>query len=248
MFQEDRFNKILEIVNDLKSVNVTELSEMLGISESTVRRDLVTLDEQKKLKRVHGGATALKESGLSAKDFSVDIRAGLNVAEKSRIAKYAAKLVEKDDLVYIDAGSTTALLAQEITEKEALYVTNSFTLASILVKKGMRVFLPAGELKSTTEAIIGLQTVESLSRYRFTKGFFGTNGVTKEGYSTPDPTEAGVKEAAMKCCLEAYILADSTKIGVDSRVNFGRIKDATIITTELMDENLRNLTKIIEVY
>lgn len=140
MFQEDRFNKILEIVNDLKSVNVTELSEMLGISESTVRRDLVTLDEQKKLKRVHGGATALKESGLSAKDFSVDIRAGLNVAEKSRIAKYAAKLVEKDDLVYIDAGSTTALLAHEITEKEALYVTNSFTLASILVKKGMRVF------------------------------------------------------------------------------------------------------------
>lgn len=146
MLAEERFNRILSIVEEKKSVTVTELTELLDTSESTIRRDLTTLDKRKKLIKVHGGATAIDMEYMT-KDFEVSVRQDLNKEEKQKIAKYAVGLIKRDDFVYIDAGTTTEYLVEEIVEKEAVYVTNGIAHARKLLQKGCRVFLLGGELK-----------------------------------------------------------------------------------------------------
>ena len=161
--------------------------------------------------KVHGGATVLN-GAYTTKDAKVSEREGLYVEEKRSIAKLAAALIGQEDFVYIDAGTSTASLAEAISEREAVYVTNGILHAKCLAEKGCRVFLPGGELKEDTQALVGGAAVEWLNKYNFTKGFFGTNGIHLEkGYTTPDISEALVKEAAMKRCREAYVLADSSK-------------------------------------
>ena len=197
--------------------------------------------------KVHGGATAL-QMGYATKDETVSVRKDMNMEEKQRIARYAAELIEKNDFVYIDAGTTTGCLMEWISEKGAVFVTNGIVHARTLAEKGYKVFLLGGELKAATEAVVGGETIESLKRYHFTKGFFGTNGVHEEaGFTTPDINEAFVKEQAMKQCRECYILTDSSKIGKISPVRFGTFHEATVITTDLQDVRLKKYKNIMEV-
>lgn len=127
-------------------------------------------------------------------------------------------------------------------------MTNGIVHARTLAEKGYKVFLLGGELKAATEAVVGGETMESLKRYHFTKGFFGTNGVHEEaGFTTPDIHEAFVKEQAMKQCRECYVLADSTKIGKISAVRFGTFHEATVLTTDLQDARWKKYKNIVEV-
>lgn len=247
MLAEERYNEILKLVNDKKTVTVQELTEHLDTSESTIRRDLTILHKKGSLIKVHGGATAVNMESLT-KDASLTIRRDLNIEEKVAIGKYAAALVEKDDFIYLDAGSSVDILIDYITESEAVYVTNAVGHAQKLLKKSCKVYLLGGELKEATEAIVGAEAIESLKRYNFTKGFFGTNGVSPEqGFTTPDITEALVKEKAMKQCQKCYVLADSSKIGQVSSVTFGTFEDAAVVTTEIKEETYKTCRNIVEV-
>ena len=134
----------------------------------------------------------------------------------------------------IDAGSTTGCLADAITEHSATYVTNSVEIAHALFEKGCRVLMPAGEIKTVTGALVGEQTVETLRRFRFTIGFFGTNGATPDaGFTTPELGEALVKETALAHTLKPYVLCDSSKFSMVSPVTFADFDDATVVTDTL---------------
>ena len=104
----------------------------------------------------------------------------MNKEEKCRIASYAAGLIEPEDFIFLDAGTTTGYMMDYLEEKNATFVTNAVVHAQKLAEMGMKVLLVGGELKSSTEAIVGGQATEMIRRYHFTKGFFGTNGVTKK--------------------------------------------------------------------
>lgn len=117
-----------------------------------------------------------------------------------------------------------------------------------LLEKGVRTFILGGEVKASTEAIVGSNTVEQLKRYNFSKGFFGANGVTnKNGYTTPDVNEAMVKAQAMKMCKQSFVLADNSKLEKVSFATFGSITDSTLITTKINDNNISYDTNVIEV-
>ena len=247
MLAEERYNEILRLVNEKKTVTVQELTEVLDTSESTIRRDLTTLHKKGSLIKVHGGATALSVEGMT-RDASLTVRRDMNIEEKVAIAKYAAALIEKDDFVYLDAGSSVDLMIDYIVEQEAIYVTNAIGHAQKLLQKGCRVLLLGGELKEVTEAIVGAQAIDSLKRYNFTKGFFGANGVHRErGLTTPDITEALVKEKAMEQCANRYVLADSTKINQISSVTFAGFEEGMILTTRLRDASYKACKNILEV-
>ena len=247
MLAEERYNEILRLVNEKKTVTVQELTEVLDTSESTIRRDLTTLHKKGSLVKVHGGSTALSVEGMT-RDASLTVRRDMNIEEKVAIAKYAAALIEKDDFVYLDAGSSVDLMIDYIAEQEAIYVTNAIGHAQKLLQKGCRVFLLGGELKEVTEAIVGAQAIDSLKRYNFTKGFFGANGVHRErGLTTPDITEALVKEKAMEQCANRYVLADSTKINQISSVTFAGFEEGMILTTRLRDASYKACKNILEV-
>ena len=153
---EERFKLILELLAERRAVTVQELCEALETSESTVRRDLNELDRQGRLNKVHGGAV-LPESQFLADEPTMADKEGLAVAEKRAIAQAAAGLIGKDDFVYLDAGSTTLLVAQAVSGEalSAHYVTNGIAHARVLVQKGCNVFVLGGVLRPVTEAIIG---------------------------------------------------------------------------------------------
>ena len=230
MLAEERLAKILSFVDAKGTVTVTELMDELNISESTIRRDLLSLDREGRLNRVRGGATS-KKGGFFTQDDSVSVRMGQNVDSKMRIGAYAASLVTDNDFVYIDAGTTTAQMIPYLTARGATYVTNSLPHAMSLASTGFNVAIIGGEFKSLTEAIIGEEAIESLLKYNFTKGFFGANGVSeKKGFTTPEMKEAMIKRVAMQQCKESFVLCDNSKFDVVAAVTFGKFDDSTIIT------------------
>lgn len=247
MIVEERFAKILQMVEEKRVVTVLELSETLEISESTIRRDLTALDNNKKLRKVHGGATAI-DGRFAAADFEVHFREDQYRTEKQQIGKFSAGLIEKNDFVYIDAGTTTEAMVDFIYETEAVYVTNGMVIARKLVQRGCRTIIVGGEIKPITDAVVGSEALSCLRKYNFSKGFFGTNGIDiKAGFSTPDPTEAQVKREAFSRCKVAYVLADPSKFNLIAPVSFGALEDGQIITTKLGSNSYKKQTKIWEV-
>lgn len=249
MLSEERHKLILEKLEMESVVYLNDLVEYLNTSESTIRRDLTTLHNEGLLKKVHGGATSLKDVRINTKDDIVEYRQGLNIEDKVEIAKFAAQLIEDNDFVYLDAGTTTEFLIDYIpSNTKAVFVTNGIVHARKLVKKGCTTYILGGELKLATEAIVGAETVKSLRKYNFTKGFFGVNGVDiRRGFTTPDVREAMVKEEAIHRSKNRFVLCDSSKFGEISSVTFADISEAKIITRNLEDNKYKDETKILEV-
>lgn len=230
MLTKQRHEIILKLLEQKGSITVTEVKELLDASESTVRRDITALDQEGKLTKVFGGAVAL-DNRVTAYEYTVAENNDLSREEKQRIARYAASLIKPEDFVYLDAGTTTAFMIDYIEETRASFVTNAVSHAQRLAARGLKVILVGGELKSSTEAVIGAQAMQMLGNYHFTKGFFGTNGVTKKsGCTTPDASEAMVKKTACEQCKEVYVLCDSSKFGNVSSVTFAPFEEVNFVT------------------
>lgn len=233
MLTEERYEIILRLLDEKKSITVTELKDYLEASESTVRRDITALDKAGMLTRVFGGAIA-NEYSVTAHEPTVEQKSQVNLSEKTEIGRYAAGLIEPEDFVYLDAGTTTGSMLPYISEKNATYVTNAVAHAQRLAADGFRLILIGGDLKSSTGAVIGNVATQMISRFHFTKGFFGTNGITrKEGFTTPDVREAMIKETALDQCRTAYVLADISKFDEVSAVTFAPFEKAQILTEEV---------------
>ncbi|MEZ3443860.1 MAG: DeoR/GlpR family DNA-binding transcription regulator [Lachnospiraceae bacterium] len=247
MLTEERHSIIIDTVNRKKNVELNELCELLDTSESTVRRDLSILHDKGVLVKVRGGAIAVDDSFTSLEQ-NVDEKAVLYVREKEAIARYAASLIEDGDFVFIDAGTTTEKMIDFIPARQVTFVTNAFVHAKRLAQRGFKVFLPAGEIKLSTEAIIGASCVLSLDQYNFTKCFMGVNGISVTGgFSTPDPNEASVKAAVINNSHTAYILADHSKFDKTSSVKFAYLNKCRIITDRLEDKKYLSETSVKEV-
>ena len=216
MLTEQRHKLLLELVNKKKSITVTEAKEVLNASESTIRRDIIALHNAGKLTKVFGGAIALEETVIT-EEPSVDQRVEKNKDEKSIIAEYAASLIKPGDFVYIDAGTTTGYMLNFLKNSKSVFATNAVTHAKKLALQGNKVILIEGELKGSSGVV--------------KPAFFGTNGLTKKaGFTTPDTSEALVKNKAMEQCKECYVLADQSKFDKISPVTFQQFGRATIIT------------------
>ncbi len=248
MLTEERHSIILDMINNRKSITVSELCEILKTSESTIRRDLNTMAEKGLLNKVHGGAIALNDT-LEAVKHDVEEKSKLYIEEKSAIARYAAALIEDGDFVYIDAGTTTEKMIDFLPDKNAAFVTNCFIHAKKLARRGFKVFIPGGEVKAVTEAIVGAECVLALQKYNFTKSFIGVNGISaKAGFTTPDGNEAGVKSAVAANSKQVYVLADHSKFDKISSVTFMQLNEGIIITDRLEDKKYIGKASIKEVY
>lgn len=245
MLTEKRQEEILKLLDTRGSLTVQELTEYFQASESTIRRDLTVLDKKGALVKVFGGAVQ-KEKKLITREEKVSLRMELYREEKLRIGKYAASLVAPDDFVYLDAGTTTGCIIPYLTEHSASFVTNAVSHALQLAEHGFRVILIGGELKSSTEAIVGNEAFVTLQKYHFTKGFFGTNGVSlHSGFTTPDVNEAMVKACAMKHSRTPYVLCDHSKFQLTTPVHFGEFQTAYVVTDSLPDERYQEVKNLI---
>lgn len=248
MLTEERHTFILKKLHLEEIVKSQDLIHELQASESTIRRDLAILEEAGELIRVHGGAKRNyhldPELGMKEKSFK-------NIQEKKQIAELAASLVQENDMIYLDAGSTTLELIPFLTQPQITVVTNGVQHASLLADANIHTLLVGGRLKNSTKAIVGTTSIAELSNYQFDKAFLGMNGVhPRFGFTTPDPEEAALKTVAIKQSFEPFILADKSKFDTVNFVKVSELEAATIVTHTL-DKNVFQAyfqqTKIIEV-
>lgn len=230
-----RFDIILKLLNENKNIKVQELMEKLNVSEATIRRDLKTLEKKGKIKRVHGGAilnTPSEEDIISKKT--------IHSKAKEKIAKIASEYIKDGDIIYLDAGSTTEILIKYLEDKENIkVVTNGISHLEELNRYGIETYLLGGEAKFTTGATVGIGAVTSLRGYNIDIAFIGANGVTSEGYSTPDTKEAMIKSEAISRANEVYFLCDSSKFGKKSFVVFATLEDGTLLTEGEVPEEFK---------
>lgn len=230
MLTKQRHEEMINIIRERGSVTTNEMAKILGISESTARRDINFLADTGKVIKVYGGAM-FDPQDVDTQEDSFEQRMDINATEKGKAAEKALELITPDDFIYIDAGTTTKYIADNFNMNGVRIVTNGIEHARILASKGNEVVLVGGNVKISTDAIVGTLAVNTLDKYHFTKGFFGTNGISpKAGYTTPDINEALVKKAAMQKCSKSFIVCDSSKFNTISAVTFASFREATIVT------------------
>lgn len=243
MLKEERFAKIIDSLNENNTLKTDEIADILGVSMATARRDINELAESKKIKKIFGGAQAVRDINYVTTEERMDDKLKIKIQEKLAIRKFAANLIKENDLVYMDAGSSVEAMITFIKGNninDVTFVTNSIYIAREISALKYKVFILPGEIKLSTDSIIGVSAIQYLSRFNFTIGFFGVNGIHKDfGFTTPDINEAMVKEEAMKRCKKAYILADSSKFDKVSQVSFGKKVDCEIITEISEGERFR---------
>ncbi|KYD04920.1 DeoR/GlpR family DNA-binding transcription regulator [Bacillus atrophaeus] len=231
MLTPERHQLIIDQIEKYDVVKIQELINLTNASESTIRRDLSTLEERGFLKRVHGGASKLSDIRLEPDILE---KSSKNLHDKLKIAETAASLLEEGDCIYLDAGTTTLHMIEFMDKsKDIVVVTNGIMHIDALIRKEITFYLLGGYVKQRTGAMIGGTSLTAMEQYRFDKSFLGVNGIHAEaGYTTPDPDESLLKHKAVKQAKNAYVLADPSKFGEISFSAFASLGDATIITTD----------------
>lgn len=244
MLAEERYRRILGVLDERKTVMVTELCTMLGTSESTVRRDLGVLSRTGKLIKVHGGATA-NENTFRTFELVADVRKAMHLDEKRRIAQFAATLIAPGDNVYLDGGSTVETMVDYLQGSDARYVTNAIGIAQRMSAMGHSIILLGGQFRQMSETLSGPETQHQLRKFNFTKGFFGAAGVSRHaGCTSLSIGEALVKKQAIGQTSKAYVLADATKFGVVCAITFADFDSVSIITSSFVSDRYMDCANI----
>lgn len=228
MLTEERRQKILHLLDQQKIVKSQDLIAILNASESTIRRDLQELENEGLLERIHGGA---KKGQLLGFEQNMTEKTLKNIHEKQVIAQLAASLINEEDVIYLDAGSTTLEMIPYLQGRKLTVVTNSVKHAAGLVDLQLSTIILGGQVKLSTNAVLGANALDQLKDYHFNKVFMGMNGADlTHGFTTPDPEEAAVKKLAMANAEESFVLIDHSKFNKLSFTSVASLSAATIIT------------------
>lgn len=226
---KERYNKILALLSKHGKTSVGRLSEMLHVSEVTIRQDLTRLENDGLLKRVHGGAVL-----RDADDISV--RLGFNYGKKRRIAHRAAQFINDGDTILIESGSVNALLARELSQKENLTIvtTNVFIAQQLRKNRQSKIIIPGGIYQQDSQSMVGELTKKFLESLHFHKAFIGIDGFTAStGFTSKDMNRAGISGYIVSKAGEVFVVTDSTKFGQTGLMRICGPCDVDHIITDL---------------
>jgi DeoR family fructose operon transcriptional repressor len=236
MYAEERQRWIVERARAGGRVEVAAIAEELGVTTETVRRDLTTLERHALLRRVHGGAIPIERLGFEP---ALAARDSVLTAEKERIARMALAELPDEGSILLDAGTTTARLADALpADRELVVLTNALPIAmSLSVRPNITVLMVGGRVRGRTQAAVDAWALQALADSYVDVAFIGTNGVTAErGLTTPDTTESAVKRAMIRAARRTVVLADHTKFGQDHLSRFAALDEIdTLITDSSLD-------------
>jgi DeoR/GlpR family transcriptional regulator of sugar metabolism len=209
--QDERMQRVLQMLETRDSVPVTELAHVFAVSEVTVRNDLSQLARQGLVARVRGGVRPLQR-GQSELGF--DFRLRLEVDRKQAIARAAAALVDDGEAIALDASTTAYYLALELrTKRELVVVTNGMLIAASLADApGITVLLTGGMLRLSAMSLVGDLGADLLRATRINKGFLGARGLSIErGLMDLNPDEVRIKQEMADACERVVGILDGTK-------------------------------------
>ena len=230
-YADERKRHVLEALRRDGRVDAAAVAAQLSVTGETVRKDLIQLERQGLLRRVHGGAVSVTHL---AYEPAVDARTGF-LTEKVRIAKAALNHLPDRGSVLIDAGSTTAQLAEIFPgDRELTVYTNTLTVAlQLLTRPLVTVYTLGGRVRPVTFAEVDDWAARALAEINVDVAFLGANGVSVDrGLTTPDPAEAATKRRMLSCADRCVLLADHSKIGAVSGVRYGELRDIDLLITD----------------
>lgn len=240
MLVAERYEKIVQVVNERGSVRVTELADMFGVTEETIRRDLANLEQAGRLRRSHGGAVSVRDAHVEIPYFEREVT---RKAEKERIAREAVKRIEPYDRILLDASTSAWYMAKHLPDVPLTVLTNSIKVATELaVKEKIDVIVSGGRLSPRSLSFVGPQAEVSLQDYHVDKLFFSCKGVHPErGLSESNDLQARLKRQFIGMAEQVVLLADSSKFGVQAFARIAGLErvDALISDAQL-DERIKD--------
>ncbi|AVR04019.1 DNA-binding transcriptional regulator YciT [Pluralibacter gergoviae] len=203
-----RQQSILQMVIDKGRMSVVDLAHMTGVSEVTIRQDLNLLEKQSFLRRTHGFAVPIDSE-------DVETRMMNNFALKRELAEFAASQVSAGETVFIENGSSNALLARVLAaQPDITIITVSSYIAHLLKEQPAQVILLGGIYQKKSESMVGPLTRQCIQQVHFSKAFIGVDGWRPEtGFTCRDMMRADVVNAVLDKGCEAIVLSDSSKFG-----------------------------------
>lgn len=215
MLVAERLQKIVELVNERKSVRVSELSDIFQVTEETIRRDLDKLESDGKLARTHGGAISLAETQTEIPYYEREV---VNKEEKRAIAQAAVKLIRPRDRILLDASTTAWYMAKLIPDIPLTVLTNSIRVAVELSgKEKVQVIATGGILLPSSQSFVGPLAVRALEQYHVDRLFLSCKGAhLTRGLSESNELQGLVKQRMIESADETVLLADYSKFGVQA--------------------------------
>ena len=237
---KERRNRILSIVQKHGKVDVATLAREFKVTETTIRRDLLYLENQNAIIRYYGGAKFVQEiNGFEEESFS-------NEAYKDAIAKKAASFVENGDTIFLNSSTTALEMIKYIKNRRVSIITNN-AKAILTVEKDplVTIVLTSGELLYPRDVLVGKYTLKSIRQIKADKAFIGCSGISKKaGITSAFQYEINIGTSMIRQTKgKVFVLADYTKIGNDYPFNFGEINDIDylITNTNASEEELEKI-------
>jgi DeoR/GlpR family transcriptional regulator of sugar metabolism len=240
MLAEPRRRQLLDLIARRGFATLEELVKAIGVSESTVRRDLEALDHAGSVRRTHGGAVFTGEAKAIA---SLDERAATAHDEKVAIGRAAAELLADGDTVLLDGGTTTLEVARALMGRPVQIVTNSLPIANLLASSVENdLVLIGGYILPRTGVATGPLAIAAMQDIRVHKTIMGAGGIVTEGVFNANSLLVETERQMMKCAQEVVLVADHSKFG---RLSLSRLCRIDEIGTVIVDSGLSDAYRTI---
>lgn len=234
-----RIHLIEDYINKEKSVSLDDLCKKFDVSKNTIRRDIDYLVEQDIVYKVYGGVELNTKPALNSLT-SYDERFQKHSEEKQRIAERAAELIEDNETVFIDTGTTCPGMIHCLRDKKVIVITNSLQIAvNALGYSNIKIISIPGILLNETRSFVGAHAEKYLSDFNINKAFMSCTGISLEkGVTNSSFEEYAIKKTVMQHTKKRYLLADFSKFGATGMMTFAKFQDFTgIISNGKPDKN-----------
>jgi DeoR family fructose operon transcriptional repressor len=236
VFAEERRQRILAMVNSQGRVRIAELVSLLDVSEPTIRKDLSALEQQRRLRRTHGGAIAVHPQF----EPTMDARGALHGEAKDLIARACLEEIARGDSIFLDSGTTVQRIADLLDQAHVNVLTNALGVAQGLADKPtIRHTLLGGSVRSLGGTLVGPVALDTLSRFTVNVAFISASGFTGAGISVADVGDAQVKQAVIERARRVVVPVDSSKFGVEDFVAVCELDRIDLVITESASDEIR---------
>ncbi len=238
MLPAKRHENILKYVNKYKTGSVDDLSNLLHVSKITVRRDLDELSAKGLLLRTHGGAISVY-SYLAVEIPSTE-KSSLFIEEKRRMGKAAADLINDDDIIVLDSGTTTFEIAKNL-HNQVTVITNDLKIAMELsLKDFVTLYITGGLVENNLFSTIGKSTENFFNEFHADKSFLGADAISlKYGITNRTVSQVPIKRSIAMSGALKIVVADHSKFEKEVFVNVGLLDEIDVIITDKMDDDYK---------
>ncbi|MCR5175416.1 MAG: DeoR/GlpR family DNA-binding transcription regulator [Anaerovibrio sp.] len=230
----NRLRKIQELLEEKKSISINDLCNYFEVSKNTIRRDIAELENSGIINKVYGGIV-LQEQKPEKDSDDILQRTDNDKLQKQKIARMAATLVQDDDVIYIDSGTTTMHLMPYLEDKHNItIVTASIHVINIAAASAkFNIIATGGTIYAPTKAFVGPSVLNCLKDYNISKIFLASTGISIEkGATTASPLECDIKRYLVDKPAKKILMVDSSKIDSASLITFCNLDEIDCIVVD----------------